>query len=161
MILKAPERKQHASVFDQDTELYMKTRCKSELKLQGSMTIEITLLMPILIGVFLFLFFTSYYLHDSVAYEKACNTALLRGSLAVKDGGYEDMEKAFREIRVLGNWSKEHICKIEDSNVSVSIRGVMDAPEGLFRKLIKKEYILKGDKNTGIIDEVTYIRNAK
>lgn len=125
------------------------------------MTIEIALLMPILIGVFLFLFFTSYYLHDAVAYEKACNTSLIRGALAKPGNGSKDMEKAFEEIRLLGNWESERSFFRENILVRVNIDGIMDAPEGLFKKLIRKEYKLRINEVFRCIDEVTYIRKSK
>lgn len=136
-------------------------------KIKGSMTIEITLLMPVLIGVFLFLFFTAYYLHDEAAYEKACNAALLRGALAVTGNGQDawngqaEMEKAFEEIRILGKWAAGHSIQLDGAEISVRISGTMEAPEGLLRKLTKREYKLENSREHRRIDEVIYIRSMK
>lgn len=131
-------------------------------KYRASMTIELTLLMPLIIGVFLFLFFTLYYLHDIVAVNKGICTALLRGSLATEEDFAEEiMEDALSDIRLLGKWDSDRKCDCSEDEVKVDFAGRMEATEGLFRKLISGEYAYETFGSSKRIDEVEYIRNRR
>lgn len=122
------------------------------------MTVELTLLMPLLIGVFLFLFFTLYYLHDVAALQKGCATALIRGSLIRDEKEAKgQMETALSEIRLLGKWDLETEATVQPSLAKVRVSGTMEAREGLFRKLISKDYEFSAGQSTGRIDETAYI----
>ena len=129
-----------------------KRRCRA------SMTVELTLLMPLLIGVFLFLFFTLYYLHDVSALQKGCATALIRGSLVrdVKEAKIQ-METALLEIRLLGKWDLATEVDVRSDLAEVKVSGKMKAREGLFLKLISKDYEFSTDQSTARIDETAYI----
>ena len=126
--------------------------------MRASMTVEITLLMPFLIGVFLFLFFTLYYLHDIAAIQKGCSAALIRGSLIRdRDLAEQEAENALEEIRLLGKWDLEKACGMEKNTVQVQVSGTMEAGEGLFRKILKKEYVYETKQDFERIDETPYI----
>ena len=72
-------------------------------KYKASMTVELTLLMPLILGVFLFLLFTMYYLHDITAIQKGCETALTRGMLERNDkAARAEMEKPTQARRTDG-----------------------------------------------------------
>ena len=122
------------------------------------MTVELTLLMPFVIGVFLFVFFTLYYLHDIAAFQKGCATALTRGSL-IRDQkeAQKQMENALEEIRLLGKWELKKSCGIRKGIVTVSVDGRMKVTEELFKKLIKKEYVYTTKQSCERIDETKYI----
>ena len=125
---------------------------------KGSMTVEITLLMPFLIGVFLFIFFTMYYFHDIAALQKGCSTALIRGSLIRdRNEAKSEMETALEEIRLLGKWRLQKTATVEKDMVKVSVSGTMEVREGLFRKLLEKEYEYHTEQSAERIDETAYI----
>lgn len=124
----------------------------------GSMTVEITLLMPFLIGVFLFIFFTLYYVHDIAALQKGCSTALIRGSLTRdRKEAQIEMETALEEIRLLGKWNIQKTAAVENDEVRVTVSGTMEVREGLFRKLLDKDYAYHTEQSAERIDETAYI----
>lgn len=121
-------------------------------KIRGSMTVELTLLMPLILAVFLFLFFTLYYLHDVVAINKGISTALLRGGLVTEDGSAVGvMTEAVSEIRLLGKWDIKVICDEDTEEVEASVEGEM-APGKYF-------YETMGTNRR--INEVKYIREHR
>ena len=135
---------------------------KQAVRLRASMTVELTLLMPFIIGVFLFLFFTSYYLHDVCAIQKGCATSLIRGSLIRDDREAKaSMEEALEEIRLLGKWDLEKGVRLDGKNIKVQMRGNMDVREGLFLKLIRGHYEYGTEQQTERIDETAYIRKHR
>ncbi|MCR5223206.1 MAG: hypothetical protein K6D90_10120 [Lachnospiraceae bacterium] len=124
----------------------------------GSMTVEITLLMPFLIGVFLFIFFTLYYVHDIAALQKGCSTALIRGSLTRdRKEAQSEMETALEEIRLLGKWNIQKTAVVEKDKVKVSVSGTMEVRQGLFKKLLDKDYAYHTEQSAERIDETAYI----
>lgn len=138
-----------------------KNHIKKE-SVRGSMTVEITLLMPMIIGVFLFLFFTLYYLHDVVAINKGVSTALLRGSLELnEDVIFSEMKGSIDDIRLLGKWELLSDISITNDDVSVFISGEMEATEGLFRKIIVEKYEYTTEGREKRIDEVGYVRSHR
>lgn len=133
-----------------------------QFKYKASMTIEITLLMPFIIGVFLFLFFTMYYLHDIVTIGKGSCTAVLRGGLEKdEDKIISCMTEASSAIRLLGKWDISENCGYDEECVKIDFDGSMEAGEGLFRKLIRGDYIYTSSLMSRRIDEVTYIRKRR
>ncbi len=130
--------------------------------LAGSMTVELTLLMPMVIGVFLFVFFTLYYLHDIAAIQKGCAAALVRGSLERDEQkAREEMLHALDEIRLLGVWQLQKNASVQKEKVSVSVGGGMKANEGLLKKLIPGMYRYETQGMAERIDEVSYIRKRR
>lgn len=126
------------------------------------MTVELTLLMPMIIGVFLFLFFTLYYLHDVVAINKGVSTALLRGSLEKNEDIIAfEMTEAMENIRLLGKWEQNFDVDITKEDVGISISGEMEATEGLFRKIVDGKYKYETEGRAKRIDEVGYIRSHR
>ena len=133
-------------------------RSRKTDRCRASMTVELTLLMPLLIGVFLFLFFTLYYLHDIAAMQKGCATALIRGALIRDDQEAEtEMERALEEIRLLGKWELTKEVSVQRDAVHVSVFGRMEAREGLFLKLILQDYEYIASQSAERIDEAAYI----
>lgn len=133
-----------------------------KIKYKASMTIELSLLMPFIIGVFLFLFFTMYYYHDVVAINKGICTALLRGGLEQNEGMIiSDMTEASSSVRLLGKWVMIGNRDYDAEMIIIEYDGTMEADEGLLRKLIRGDYTYKTSRTNKRIDEVTYIRKIR
>ena len=64
------------------------------MKCSGSITVEITIIMTFLLGVFIFIFFSGFYIHDKCLITKACSSASLRSSEAI------DIDEAYRKERI-------------------------------------------------------------
>ncbi|HOO27974.1 MAG TPA: TadE/TadG family type IV pilus assembly protein [Lachnospiraceae bacterium] len=106
---------------------------------QGSFTIELALLMPFLIGSFLFVFFMAYYMHDRCLLEKACQSAVLRGSgcmseEAAKTAAYETIDEILLK-KLLWKWEFTKQVEIDSEKISVFGEGVMLVNEGGNRPL--------------------------
>lgn len=135
-------------------------------KMSGSFTIELALLMPFLLGVFLFLLFMTYYLHDCCIIEKACQTAVLRGSQETKQEQIEEiMEEAFDEVvpgRLLGNFLIDGSVVITKEIVMIEKRGVMEMREGFLAKLLhEKIFAFATECSAERIEEPIFIRKQK
>ena len=128
----------------------------------GSMTVEITLLMPVIIGVLLFLFYTSYYLHDIAAYEKGIGTGLLRAGLEDDDAEAKNrVTEALAEIRLLGKWETESVTDIQKDVIAVRLKGTMFAREGLFLRMFPNAYAVQIHRSTRRINETDYVRSHR
>lgn len=128
--------------------------------MQGSMTIEITLLLPLLLCVFLLLYFTLYYLHDAISFEKACGVGLLRAAMERDpEQAKAKLIEATEEVRLLGRWEIAWDRVVTEETVSIGMEGTMFAREGLFRKYLPNTFALKMERSTDRIDEVHYIRS--
>ena len=96
---------------------------------EGSFTVELALLMPLLIGLFLFVFFLAYYMHDRCMIEKACYAAALRGSQETESDRMEgEAREALDEVlpkRLLGSWELEEQIEVTKQEVRVSESGNM------------------------------------
>ena len=58
---------------------------------KGSLTIELSLIMPVILGLFVVMIFTGFILHDKCIVNKACLSAALRGSQETDDAKAMDM----------------------------------------------------------------------
>jgi len=131
-------------------------------RVPGSMSVEMSLIMPVIIGVMLFLLYTLYYLHDVAAFEKAVGVGLLRASLETDDRKARELpEEALQEIRLLGKWEMNPTISVEQDEIHVALKGNMQATEGLFRKMIPGIYSIQFTRSARRIDEVTYLRNHR
>ena len=117
----------------------MKSRNKYGL-LKGSLTIELTLLMPFILGMFIFIIFSGFILHDKCVVNKACLSAALRGS-----GEYEDSEamakagEAIAEVlpgHLIGKWSYDTSIDVGEDAVRVSFEGDTSLGFGLINRLL-------------------------
>ena len=108
--------------------------------LKGSLTIELTLLMPFILGMFIFILFSGFVLHDKCIVNKACLSAALRGSQESEDG--PAMEKAAQAIsevlpgKLIGRWSYNTGIDIGEDVIRVSFEGDTEMGFGLVRRIL-------------------------
>ena len=109
-------------------------------KLKGSMTIELTLLMPFILGIFIFIIFSGFILHDKCIVNKACMSAALRGSEETDPDKALDMaNEAISEVipgRLIGKWDYSTRIDVGEDAVRVSFKGNTGMGGGLIRRLI-------------------------
>ncbi len=105
--------------------------------LSGSLTIELTLLMPFILGVFVFIIFSGFVLHDKCVVNKACLSAALRGSRESDDSkAIIKAEEAIGEVlpgNLLGTWSYDTGIDVGQDAVRVTFRGDTKMGSGLIR----------------------------
>ena len=109
-------------------------------KLKGSMTIEMTLLMPFILGIFIFIIFSGFILHDKCIVNKACMSAALRGSEETDpDKAMDRANEAISEVipgRLIGKWDYSTRIDVGKDAVRVSFKGNTGMGGGLIRRLI-------------------------
>lgn len=133
---------------------------------KGSFTVELALLMPLMIGVFLFIFFLAYDMHDRCMIEKACYVAALRGSQETET---DRMEGAAREAlgevlpkRLLGSWQLEEQIEVTKQEVRVSESGNMQMKEGLLVLLLGEQpFAFSTECGAKRIEEPAFIRSQR
>ena len=109
-------------------------------KLKGSLTIELTLLMPFILGVFIFILFSGFAMHDKCMVNKACLAAALRGSQESEDD--KAMDKAAEALgevipgKLIGRWSYKTGIDVGSDAVRVTFEGDTDMGFGLIRRVL-------------------------
>ena len=98
-------------------------------KFKGSMTIEMTRLMPFILGIFIFIIFSGFILHDKCIVNKACMSAALRGSEET------DPDEVIPG-RLIGKWDYSTRIDVGEDAVRVSFKGNTGMGGGLIRRLI-------------------------
>lgn len=133
---------------------------------KGSYTVELSLLTPIIIAIFLFIFFIAYYMHDRVIIEKNCYISILRASLCVDDNEREwlainNFEKETEE-KLLGKWNMEKIYTEDRDEACLVVQGYMEMNEGLLKKVIgEKIFFYKTECRANKVNETEYLRKNR
>ena len=113
---------------------------RDRLMAEGSMTIELTLLMPFILGIFIFIIFSGFILHDKCIVNKACMSAALRGSEETEaDKAMDKANEAITEVlpgRLIGRWDYSTEVDIGKDAVRVSFTGNTKMGSGLIRRLL-------------------------
>ena len=114
-------------------------------EIRAAVTIEASLLMPLILGSIVFVIYTGFYLHGKCMLQKAGETALLRGGSSLMQGIYDGSlqegstksrfresvsagEEAIKEItekKMIGPWQTDSDVKVTDGRVSVKLEGRM------------------------------------
>lgn len=133
---------------------------------KGSYTIELTLLMPIILGLILFLLFAGYYMHDRAVIEKTIYIAAQRGALCVTENRRIEIARSSfeKEIegRLMAQWSHQYEISNQDNGIAIDYSGRMEMVEGLLRKIIKdKGFLFETRCFSGCANETEYLRKHK
>ncbi len=131
---------------------------------EGSFTIELSLLMPLIIFVFLLILFLNYYVHDRIAIDKACYIAALRSANYPDEAERENIALTVlnREIpaRLLWKWDYTEGVQVMADEVIVSFEGTMLVREGLINRYLSgKLFAYNASQSASVIDEDDYIRS--
>lgn len=113
---------------------------KNEGVLKGSLTIEITLLMPFILGVFMFILFSGFVLHDKCVVNKACMSAALRGSQESDDNiAVDKAALALSEVlpgKLIGKWSYNTSIDVGKDVIRITFDGDTDIGSGLVKRVL-------------------------
>lgn len=133
---------------------------------KGSLTIELTLLMPFILGMFIFLLFSGFILHDKCIVNKACLSAALRSSEESTDNeAVKRAQEAISEVlpgHLIALWSYDTDVEIGEDMVRVSFTGSAKMGSGLLRSVLTAgstdhSYECRSYR----LREATYIREHK
>ena len=137
-----------------------------KLYLKGSLTIELTLLMPFILGAFIFVIFSGFVLHDKCVVNKACMSAALRGSEErEEDGAMDKANEALSEVLpgcLIGRWTYDTRVEIGEDIVRVSFRGDTNMGSGLIRRVLSSGSTTHNYECIGFrLREAEYIRSNR
>jgi len=138
---------------------------KKMLAKRGSFTIEISLLFPVIIVIFLLIIYSNYYVHDRVIIERSCYVSALRGALCVNAGRRKRiaMEEFDREIegKLLGRWEYSINVESDSEEVTVKFNGFMNHSQGLLKKYTdNKVFAFQTISSSSAANETEYLRRA-
>ena len=133
-------------------------------KKSGSYTIELSLLTPVIIAVFMLIYFSDLYMHDRVIIEKTCYISALRSALCMEQQQREMTAVSVfeREIegRLLAAWDYDLNIEINDEYSQVDFTGNMKMSEGLLNKIINSRPFSYSTSSAAQVDnETKYLRN--
>lgn len=131
----------------------------------GSLTVEMSLLIPGIFAVILFIIFTSYYIHDKCIIKHAAYKACMEiSSYDHGDSVINDVESNFDEIisgRTLGKWELNRSAELENEKIVLSISGRMSFP-GIFSEYLSGVlYTTNQVSYTYLINEAEYINEHR
>lgn len=112
------------------------------MKKKAVMTVELSLLMPGIIAVLIFIIYLGYYFHDRCVMERGIYHAALRGSYdSVKSETsiHEYFEDEVSE-RLIGKWNLCVSVHITEDEIITDVRGNMDLLEGVFSSYLSKVF---------------------
>jgi len=114
--------------------------------LQGSLTIELSLLMPLIISVIVSVIFLGYFIHDRCVLESDAFLSTMNQSENIPD-------------KLIGKWDITKKVDVNDDEVAVTIKGSMYFMDAFNLHLIS-DSIFHVDicENSIITEEVSYIR---
>ena len=138
------------------------------MRRRGSYTIEASFLMPLIIGVIMFILYMAYFTHDRAILQKCAYTAALRGS-QVRSGDQktylvaEENAVCLPEGHLLGPWELAHRIEVTESQVTVTYTGSFRPLEGILLDLVLKQNEWQAEKTASAyrIDEPLFIRRIR
>ena len=134
-------------------------------RLDGSLTIELSLLMPFILAVFIFILFSGFFLHDKCIVDKMCLSAALRASEELEDD--RSLEKAHAVMdtisdRFLGSWNMDTQISVQESEIKVEFDGDMLMAGGLLRYILEDGDTSYAYECTAYrLNEAKYIKSNK
>ncbi|MBR5408256.1 MAG: pilus assembly protein [Lachnospiraceae bacterium] len=133
---------------------------------KGSLTIELSLIMPVILGLFVVMIFTGFILHDKCIVNKACLSAALRGSQETDDAKAMDMAgRAISEVipgRLLCKWTYDTSVDVGEDEVRVSFKGTTGVTGGLAGRLLEnKNTVHDYECNAGRLNRADHLRKNK
>lgn len=129
---------------------------------QASYTIELSLLMPLIMGTFFLIIFTSFYLHDMCLISEYGYLAAAeieeKGPRHAEEVLYSKFEIDFMN-KSLGRWNINSEASIDDEKITVVVNGTMLSNESMFSGLINERlFSYSGTYSVYRIDEYSYMR---
>ncbi|MCR5358236.1 MAG: pilus assembly protein [Lachnospiraceae bacterium] len=133
---------------------------------KGSLTIELSLIMPVILGLLVIIIFTGFILHDKCLVNKACLSAALRGSQETDEAKAMDVAgMAINEVipeRLLCRWDYDTTVDVGEDEVRVSFKGTTGITDGLAGRLLAvKSTVHDYECNARRFNRADYLRKHK
>ena len=127
-------------------------RFRKNIYKNGVMTLELSLLMPVILAVIILIIFTGYFYHDKCIIERGAYSACIKGAeYLTQQKGREhneqdhtaDAESMMREAfynetdnRLTGKWTLSATVSNTDDEVSINVTGNMSCMNGIFTRYL-------------------------
>lgn len=122
-------------------------RFRKNIYKNGVMTLELSLLMPVILAVIILIIFTGYFYHDKCIIERGAYSACIKGVeyLSQQKGRKHtaDVESMMREAfynetdnRLVGKWTISATVSNTDDEVSINVTGNMSCMNGIFTRYL-------------------------
>ena len=122
-------------------------RFRKNIYKNGVMTLELSLLMPVILAVIILIIFTGYFYHDKCIIERGAYSACIKGVeyLSQQKGRKHtaDVESMMREAfynetdnRLTGKWTISATVSNTDDEVSINVTGNMSCMNGIFTRYL-------------------------
>lgn len=144
------------------------------IKKDGSLAVETSLIMPGIISAILFIIYAGFYYYDRCVIEGAAYSAVLKsGTGYIYDNDYinkglipyeieKETENRFIEAanaRLVGNWKIDCHALVNEQEILLKINGVLEQPGGLLMGYIgEKMFSIDIVESSMNIYEPLYIR---
>lgn len=138
------------------------------------MVIELSLLMPGIIAVLIFIIYTGFYYHDRSVIENVAYSSVLKCgsgylydnkniSVVCDDKEYENavINRFYESIygRVVGKWNLDSRAYVNNNSISINVNGYMEWPGGLILEYLGGHlFKLSINESAMKIYEPNYIR---
>lgn len=122
-------------------------RFRKNINKNGVMTLELSLLMPVILAVIILIIFTGYFYHDKCIIERGAYSACIKGAeyLSQQKGrkNTADAESMMKEAfynetdnRLTGKWTISATASNTDDEVSINVTGNMSCMNGIFTRYL-------------------------
>ena len=122
-------------------------RFRKNIYKNGVMTLELSLLMPVILAVIILIIFTGYFYHDKCIIERGAYSACIKGveylSQQKRRKHTADAESMMRETfydetdnRLIGKWTLSATVSSTDDEVSINVTGNMSCMNGIFTRYL-------------------------
>ena len=122
-------------------------RFRKNIYKDGVLTLELSLLMPVILAVIILIMFTGYFYHDKCIIERGAYSACIKGVeyLSQQKGRKHtaDTESMMREAfynetdnRLVGKWTISATVSNTDDEVSINVTGNMSCMNGIFTRYL-------------------------
>lgn len=122
-------------------------RFRKNIYKNGVMTLELSLLMPVILAVIILIIFTGYFYHDKCIIERGAYSACIKGAEYLSQQKERehtaDAESMMREAfynetdnRLTGKWTLSATVSNTDDEVSINVTGNMSCMNGIFTRYL-------------------------
>ena len=122
-------------------------RFRKNIYKNGVMTLELSLLMPVILAVIILIIFTGYFYHDKCIIERGAYSACINVVEYLSQQKWRkhtaDAESMMREAfynetdnRLTGKWTLSSTVSNTDDEVSINVTGNMSCMNGIFTRYL-------------------------
>lgn len=139
--------------------------------LKGSLTIEATIIVPLILILIITMIYISFYLYNRCIIAQNSYITALRGSLYKEDVSAPEYDRnnymkrensSLNGKKLIGVKNYHFKCMIQDKSIIIDTRASIKVPFALLSKNgFQNEWVIREQKKSKIIKEIDIIRNYR